>query len=417
MRRVGTRLLSPTIALLCTLLLAQMVHASGSGITADKIHLGSVLALKGKAQGLGHGMRHGLDAALNGQRVGSRRVEIHYRNDSYEPSKTVSAVQQLIRQREGIFLMVGNVGTPTAKVTLPMLKREGIPALGFFTGADLLRPGKGEIINYRASYLQETAAVIRQAVERGGIRSSEVCAYVQNDGYGMAGLQGVVTALEQMGAERQQLDAIQQVLSKKGVNPARNYIGPVGVYRRNTRNTLDGYKSLKHWEQKSGERCKLVVTVGAYDNIARFIQQARKSGESWLISAVSFTGAESLHKLLRKSGTLDRVVMTQVVPLAEDQLPIVEEAKRALGEHFGLVSLEGYLVGKIVLNGLRAMESPASRDHFLKAVRSSRYDLGGVSIDFTRNGYQGSDLVVTTIAQKERFSRLPDDAWKPLLSE
>ena len=45
--------------------------------------------------------RYGLNAALNGQQGGKRTVEIHYRNDSYEPSKTVPAVQKLIRQQQG----------------------------------------------------------------------------------------------------------------------------------------------------------------------------------------------------------------------------------------------------------------------------------------------------------------------------
>jgi len=49
--------------------------AAGSGVTPEKIHLGSVLALKGKAQGLGQSMRYGLNAALNGQQVGKRTVE------------------------------------------------------------------------------------------------------------------------------------------------------------------------------------------------------------------------------------------------------------------------------------------------------------------------------------------------------
>ncbi len=409
--------LSATILLFGTLLGNPLnAVALKNGVSADTIHLGSVLALKGKAQGLGQGMRRGLDAALQGKRVGEHTVQIHYLNDNYEPSKTVPAVQRMVRRKEGIFLMVGNVGTPTAKVSLPILDQNDIPAVGFFTGAGILRPGKGEIINYRASYLQETAAVIHQAVEEGGITTDQVCAYVQNDGYGMAGLQGVIDALKQLNADPAQLKALQQVMGKKGVNPARNYIGPVGVYRRNTRNVLNGYKSLKNWEQESGQPCRLVVTVGAYDNIARFIQQARKSGEQWLISAVSFTGAGHFHALLDRWGLLDRVVMTQVVPLAEDELPIIREARAALKAQFGLVSLEGYLVGKIVLNARQSIEGSITREAFLKAVRGSRYDLGGVAIDFTRNGYQGSDLVVMTGLNRNGFYRIQNSGWKSLLS-
>ena len=104
----------------------------------------------------------------------------------------MEATRKLLEQ--GVFAVLGNVGTPTAKVSLPVLAEDGAPAVGFFTGAGLLRPGVGEVVNFRASYVQETAAVIRAAIQS-GVPASGICAFVQNDAYGMAGVGGIKRAL------------------------------------------------------------------------------------------------------------------------------------------------------------------------------------------------------------------------------
>ncbi len=58
---------------------------------------------------------------------------------------------------------IGNVGTQTAIVTVPVFNKQKTLLFGAFTGAGLLRksPPDRYIINYRASYAQETAAMIK----------------------------------------------------------------------------------------------------------------------------------------------------------------------------------------------------------------------------------------------------------------
>ena len=176
-----------------------------TGITSDKIIIGGVMDL--------------ILAALSGKRVKGRQFEYITLNDSYNPDKTRAATQDLVGR--GIFTMVGNVGTPTAGASLPVLKQAGIPAVGFFTGAGLLRPGKGDIVNYRASYIQETAAVIDAAI-KAGLQPGEICAYVQNDGYGMAGIAGVKAALVAAGEKDGVVARLDEIMSLTGDDPFRN---------------------------------------------------------------------------------------------------------------------------------------------------------------------------------------------------
>jgi branched-chain amino acid transport system substrate-binding protein len=383
-----------------------------TGITSDKIIIGGVMDLEGRSRGLGQGMKDGIMAALSGKRVKGRQFEYITLNDSYNPDKTRAATQDLVGR--GIFTMVGNVGTPTAGASLPVLKQAGIPAVGFFTGAGLLRPGKGDIVNYRASYIQETAAVISAAI-KAGLEPGEICAYVQNDGYGMAGIAGVKAALVAAGEKDGVVATLDEIMSLSGDDPFRNDIGPVGLYKRNTFSSRDGYASLKTWEAQSGSKCRLVVTVGAYASIANFIGYASMKGEDWVYSAVSFTGAENLRNALREFGINRNVIVTQVVPPLDSKLPIVQQARAALGSNLSYVTLEGYIVGSMMLKVLESIPGKnITRASFLSAIQGKKIDVGGLKLDFS-NDNQGSDLVISTYLDGDNFNLLGSAEMNRLL--
>lgn len=385
------------------------------GVSSDKIVLGSVLALQGPAEGLGQGMRDGLLAALRGRSVKGREIELRFLDDTYQPAKAIESTNRLLKDKQGVFLMIGNVGTPTAQATLPLLREHNIPAVGFFTGAGLLRPGSGgPILNYRASYEQEVAAVVDAVIQR-GVRTDEICAYVQNDAYGMAGISGVRQALLRHDAPQSLIQLYDEVLARSGEEPVRNNIGPIGVYQRNTVEVLPGYQSLKNWEQRSGRSCRLVVTVGAYENIAHFTRYARKS-EDWLISAVSFTGADNFRDDLVRYGIESGVLMTQVVPPLDSNLPIIAEARRALGANFGYVSLEGYLVGRMLLRLLEDMPGELTRANFMAYAKQARFDLGGLEIDFARDGNQASQLVNVNVLERGLWIEADQLFWNNRLA-
>ncbi|MGD2171787.1 MAG: ABC transporter substrate-binding protein [Gammaproteobacteria bacterium] len=382
------------------------------GVTKDKIIIGGVMDLEGRSRGLGQGMKDGIMAAFAGKRIKGRTIEYVTLNDSYNPEKTIAATKELVGR--GVFVMVGNVGTPTAKVSLPLLEQAKVPAIGFFTGAGLLRPGKGDIINYRASYVQETAAVIGSAI-RSGVKPAEICAYVQNDAYGMAGIAGVKAALKTAGNTDDIIATLDEIMALEGEDPYRNNIGPVGVYKRNTFSSRSGYESLKNWEQVSGAKCRLVVTVGAYASIANFIGYASMKGEDWVYSAVSFTGAENLKNALSEYGVTKNVIVTQVVPSLDSNLPIVKDARKALGPKLSYVSLEGYVVGRMLIKVLEDIPgNDITRDALIASIAGKRFDIGGLKLDYS-NDNQGSDLVISTYLDSDRFNVLGRNDMRKIL--
>ena len=374
--------------------------AEDPGITSNTIRIGANMPLEGDSKFNGLALKQGIEAALSSRPVQGRRVEFAAINDFYEPTKSLEVIKQLIEK--GIFLVLGSYGTPTTKAILPVLAENKVPLLGPYTGAAFTGPG--DVLNFRASYAKEVEAVADAAIAA-GIKPTEVCAYAQNDAYGMAGVQGFRAALAKQPGTESIVAKVDQILSMPGDNPERNNIGPVGVYQRDTVSARPGYLSLKKWEADTGNRCRLIVTTAVYDPAATFMGYARLKGETWIFSSPSPAGGTRLVALLKEYGIRDQVIGTQIVPTPDSPLPVVVEARKALGEDLNYESLESYIVGKLFLTILRAIDGPLTRENFLKAARRQPYDIGGIPVDFTTDN-QGSDFVLITYLRDGQFAAI-----------
>jgi len=374
--------------------------AEEAGVTDKTIRIGATIPLEGDYKVYGLAMKQGMDAALAGQTVQKRSIEFVAINDFYDPAKAVEAAKKLIGQ--GIFAMVNSFGSPTTRAVLPVLAENKVPAFGFYTGAAFTGPG--EVLNFRASYANEVETVVDAALAA-GFKPTEVCAYAQNDAYGMGGVKGFRTALAKQPGTEQIVAKVDEILNMPGDNPERNGIGPVGVYQRDTVSARAGYQSLKQWEAASGNRCRLVATTAVYDPAAAFLGYARYKGEPWIFSSPSPAAGIPLATRLKEHGIIDKVIATQIVPSPDSSLPVVLEARKALGANLNYVSLESYIVGKLFVTIMQAIDGPLTRENFLKAARRQPYDIGGVKVDFTTDN-QGSDFVQATYLRDGQFTAL-----------
>jgi len=136
------------------------------GVSPDKIVFGQATALDGPASALGQGMKMGLEAAFaeinKAGGVKGRKLELKSVDDGYEPTKSIEAVKKLLEE-DKVFAIAGTVGTPTAAATQPIAAQAGVPFIGPFTGAEFLRnPFQPNVVNVRASYFQETEAMVER---------------------------------------------------------------------------------------------------------------------------------------------------------------------------------------------------------------------------------------------------------------
>ncbi len=372
------KIASGIVAAVAGLAIGAATAFAEPGVTADKIVFGQAAALKGPAAALGTGMRDGILAAFDEANkaggVNGRKLELISKDDGYEPNKSIEATKGLIEQ-DKVFALIGPVGTPTSSATQPIATEANVPFIGPFTGAEFLRnPFKPNVVNVRASYFQETEEMVERLTKDRGVKN--IAILYQDDGFGRAGLAGV-----------------QKALDKRGMKLVAE-----GKYERNTVAVKGALLDIRKGNPEA------VIMVGAYKPCAEFIKLARKVKLNATFVNISFVGSNALAKELGADGK--DVVITQVVPFPEDStIPLVAKYQAALkaanpSAEPGFVSLEGYMVGRLVVDALGKVSGEPTRQALLDAVMSNSFDLGGVTLAYGKDDNQGMDQVFLTVIQE-----------------
>ena len=357
-----------------------------NGVTADKIVFGQAAALDGPAAALGQGMRDGLLAAFaevnEAGGVKGHKLELTSVDDGYEPNRSIAAAKKLIED-DKVFALIGSVGTPTSVAVQPIAAEAGVPFVGAFTGAEFLRdPYKPGVINVRASYFQETETMVEHLTKDLGV--TRIAIFYQDDAYGQAGLAGVKRALDKRSM---------QLVSE-------------GTYERNTTAVKGALLSIKKGNPDA------VIMIGAYQPSAEFIRLARLVKLDATFVNISFVGTDALAKELGPAGV--GVVVTEVVPFPGDpSVGIVGEYQAALRASKpdakpNFVSLEGYIVGRLMVLALQKIPGEITRQALLDTIRTTgSFDLGGMQLVYGPDNNRGSSQVFLVVVQ-------PDGSVRPV---
>ncbi|MEP2473492.1 MAG: ABC transporter substrate-binding protein, partial [Paracoccaceae bacterium] len=303
--------------------------------------------------------------------IHGRTISLTSMDDGYEPDRSVSHTRSVI-EGDDYLALVGPVGTPTTKATQPLATQAGMPMIAPFTGAGFLRdPSLQNVVNVRATYDAETQAWVDYLVDELG--HTDIAILFQDDGFGRVGLSGVKKALEARGMS----------------------LVAEGSYTRNTVAVKSALLDIRKAKPQA------VVMVGAYKPLSEFIKLSRKMKMDPTFVTISFVGSKALAAELGPDG--DGVIVSQVVPEPWDtNLPIVAEYQAALSAleataEPGFVSLEGYVAGRLVIEGLRQTGADLSRESFTNAMNTlGTLDLGGMTLSFGPGDNQGSDDVFLT---------------------
>lgn len=364
-----------------TVLTFALLFSIGNDLNAtEDLVFGMSTALTGPAGQLGTNVRAGFDAAFAEQnRLGGirgRELQLKVLDDGYEPARTGPNINQLVKE-DRVLAIVGNVGTPTAVVAIPICNREKTLFFGAYTGAGVLRrdPPDRYVINYRASYAEETAAIVEALINEAGLHPNEIAFFTQRDAYGDAGYVGGLEALKRHG-----------LIDERSIAHGR--------YERNTTVVENGLADILTAETP----VKAVVMVGTYEPCAMFIRLAKEMELDAMFLNVSFVGAEPLANELGSDS--EDVVVTQVVPHLNDNLPIVREFNSALDASNTNVeptfaALEGYVSGRILIEALRGIEGPITRDSIVDALEAlGSFDIGiGRQLHLGPNKHQASHTI------------------------
>jgi ABC-type branched-subunit amino acid transport system substrate-binding protein len=349
------------------------------GVTDSEIRFGISAAFSGPAKELGQNMKRGIDAAFSVANdaggVFGRQLRLIAADDGYETSRAAITMKHLY-EKEQVFGVIGNVGTPTAVVALPYALERKMLFFGAFTGAGLLRndPPDRYVFNYRASYAEETSATVNYLVKVRRLKPSQIAVFAQQDAYGDSGFTGVAKAIRALGGDDTAILRLN--------------------YQRNTVDVDDAIEQLK----KSRIPIRAVIMVPTYRAAAKFIEKTRDLYPNMIYASVSFVGSTALANELMLLGKrfATGVIVTQVVPAVEGHSSLVLEYKSMLAKYFpgeppDYVSLEGYVAAKVMIEALKRNGPQLDTERLVATLEGLRnIDIGlGTPVSFGQSEHQG----------------------------
>ncbi len=362
----------------------QIAAAAIRGVSDTEIRFGASVPLTGPNKDYGHEIRVGLETAFrmanDAGGVHGRTLRLIAADDGYEPTRTAETMKQLY-EKDQVFGFAGNFGTATAVVAAPFALERQMLFFAGYSGASVLRrdPPDRYVFNYRASYAEETEAVVRYLIKVRRLKPEQIAVFAQQDAFGDSGFAGVAKAM-------------------------RTLRGGDGGYILRTnypRNTLEVEPAVAQIKA-SKTPIKAVVMVATYRAAARFIEKSREAIPGLIYTNPSAVGGISLRDELMLIGPryADGVIVTQVVPAVDGYSSLILEYKTALAKYFGgeapdYVSLEYYVAGRILVEALKRAGPQLDTEKLVDALENMRdYDMGlGAPISFGRSEHQGSHKV------------------------
>jgi ABC-type branched-subunit amino acid transport system substrate-binding protein len=360
--------------------------ANIGGITDREIRFGMVLPFSGARKEAGRQMKIGIEAAFNRANdaggINGRTLRLVTADDGYEPSRTLNAMKQL-HEKDQVFGFIGNIGTATAAVGIPYALEQRALFFGPFTGAAVVRhdPPDRYVFNYRASYAEETGALVRYLVKLRRLQPGQIAVLAQQDPFGDDGFAGVTKAFRALG------------------------LNDAAVTRFSyPRNTIDVDDAVNRCRAQKGS-IRAVIIIGTDRAAAKFIEKTHDVVPDMTYANVSAVGASSLANELMLLGPryTNGVIVTQGVPAASCYSSMVLEYKAALakyaaGEAPDYTSLEGYISATILIQALKRTGPQLDIEKLVDTLAAmDNIDLGvGAKLGFGRAEHQASHKIWAT---------------------
>lgn len=356
------------------------------------VTVGQSCALTGPTALLGKEMAKG--ARLYFEKRAAGEIELITKDDGYEPDICQRNTTDFIR--DGALALFGYLGTPTAKVAVPLANENKTVFFGAGTGADFLSDPEKNPYSFalRASYAAEIENMMQRLHDDLGIK--KVSLFVQRDDFGLVGVAGAIKALEKIPGM-----TIVPPIPPIPPTDARTeewntFWNSVPHYKRNTVSVGGGVRQVR------GNAAEAVILVGTARPCALAINQWHKMGYKVPMINISFVGSKALAERLTES---DNVYISQVVPDPwNSSLPIVKQYQQDLSEataDYDFGGFEAYLAASVLHQAVKSIQGEMNSEAVKNALESmSHYDAGGIPVSFGSEDRRGMDEVYLTKVDK-----------------
>ena len=353
--------------------------AADVGVTDSSVTLGMSSPFSGPNGAYGQDMKNVITAYFDqinkAGGVNGRKIDLVALDDGYETDRTVANSKKLIDESKVFALLQYYGSSPTTQAMNDVFGPAKVPLVGTISGAGTLRqsvkdhPNNKYMFNVRASYADETEAIVNQLV---GLGLKNIAVFYQNDGFGLSGLDGVKAALK-----------------KHNMEPSA-----VGTVERNSLDVDAAVKAIA----KSSPQAVVMVTL--YKPTAAFVKAMRKINQNPQFMTLSPVGADLLVAELGNDAR--GIGISQVMPYPfNDTTPVVREYQRLMqgvkSTNYSYYGIEAYITAKVMVEAIKRSGKDLTREKLVQTLEGmSNFDLGGFRVSFTANERAGSRFVDLT---------------------
>ncbi|MCJ0766144.1 ABC transporter substrate-binding protein [Variovorax terrae] len=355
-----------TLSLMAACLLGLPVAQAG-------VTIAQIVPLSGPLAGPGMTFSAGAAACIEDTNrkggVAGKPVKYVKVDDGYDPARSVAALESLLERpdRPSALLVFGTASSLAVSKRAAELKAE-LPILPTGSGARSLQESEDpNLFHVRAATAVEVDRLIA-AHAITGIKSFAVI--YQDDALGQDGLAAARATMARLGL------------------PAPPAVG----FARGTKD----FDTVAR--QVAGAAAQAVLIVGPGPDIARFIQSARTAQLTARLLAISNLEPSQLVKTVGTDAARG-ISIAQVFPdLVHPRLPLAREFTRIVGASpdtalLNPYALEGCIQALTVIEAARRTRDGSGPALRQALENSSRLDLGGYFLTFSRGRHAGSSFV------------------------
>lgn len=343
-----------------------------TGVSDTTVSVGQTAVFSGPVAATGNNYRRGIELYFEQVNksggVNGRKLQLTALDDAYDPKRTVENTRLLVDEHK-VFALIGYVATANLIAAMPVAEEAKVPMFAPLVGTTSIRLKHNRyLFHVRASYQAELARITQQLAVVG---TNKVAVVYQDSVFGKSNLE---TLLELAKAEK--LEVVKTL--------------PMAI---TAANATDIASQLK----QAAPNAIIMIMAGTMSEV--LIRDVRSSGLGTPLYTISVGLADARASATRLNGSLRGVITASIVPSPSlERYGIVKEYRKALGASAGsgdnYTVLEGYIVAKAFVEGLRRAGRNLTRENFIAALEGvGSLDLGDFRVDYGPKNHNGSNFV------------------------
>ena len=300
--------------------------------------------------------------------IAGRKIKYIVEDNQYQIPRSVQAANKLIN-RDGVFMMVANGGTPMNNATMPDQLAKGVPNMFPLTSArSMYEPFHHLKFGLAASYYDQMRSGVKLFVKERGKKA--VCGMSQDTDFGRDVMDGA----------KDQLKAMGMTLAAETLHKPTDTDFSASVARLRD------------------AKCDLVVVGGIVRDTVQIISAVRKTG--WDVDMIGQAAsydeavAEVPGGVTEGFYSMAPTIFVAATGATPEMKAFADKYRKLYGKDPNFAAQFGYMAAQLVVQGLKNAGKDLTTDSFIAGMEQIKdwHDIfGSPAMNFSATKHQGSN--------------------------